>query len=526
MSNYIKIESVELENVNRPNSFILYQSKSLLDLDFSNPEFERYGGRGLNSHGGGARAANYGHYQVKGVGLTPLAGVIEGVNYNHGTVPLEEALLEAIYSEVLANVLPVGVADFYGVIYTGQNTAFEFNEDRKESLVATHGALIVREKAIRPAHFMRTNNFKIQEKYQAEVISDVHRIRNVIHALADSFDSHDQFIEYVGEFLQGCAEQFGFAHIAGITHGAMTPSNILMDGRWIDLVTPSFIDRGRNYRVANLTFYHESSIAIEVSQELCDTYSKFTGISFDTSILHDYFKSSLALSIDYHLPYVLGLDREIATSIDNDSKVAPLYHRLKSLFKQESKVYFTHHLDDEHSVNLCRDIINVVDTVLYTKESAEEHLYRYCYLHYKHKDTINFRGFVAVCLIKALKRDLLAKLYYRTKVESCLQKLSEKAIPSQIKFFVESYKASSLWVFDDTFLDSEILYQSTDKACSLVFDADKMIVSTTRNKNTHFTALVGNIADLPCDFFRANSLIFGEYFDNIDKLLRKLSNEQ
>ncbi|WDE05704.1 hypothetical protein SG34_001855 [Thalassomonas viridans] len=528
MSNYLKIKSAALENVNLPGSFYIYQNQPLTDLDFSEPEFERYGGRGLNAHGGGARAANYGRYQVKGVGLTPLAGTIEGYNYSHGTVPLEEAIFEAVYSEVLANVLPVGVAQFYGVIYTGKDTAYEFNENRQQPLTSTHGALFIREKCTRPAHFLRASRFKVRPEYQAEVVPDVERVRKVVKNLAEDFESHDQFIEYVAEFLQGCAEQFGFARVAGITHGAMTPSNILMDGRWLDLVTPTFVDRGRNYRIANLTFYNEASIAIEVSQELCDTYGKFNNVSFDTSALHDYYRSSLEFSVDYHLPYIFGIDRDAAASMDDCDKTAALYDRFKSVFRQESKVYFTKYLDDDTSRKFSDDLIALIEPAQYDGSSAEAMIYQAAYEYFPHKDTVSLKGFIGICLIKALKRDLLARLYYRNRVTTGVQQVSQQAKPEEVEGLIQAYKNSSLWVFDDNLNEQEVIYQSTDGKEVIAFDGRnrKITIKTVGSELEVDELSAFDATQLPCSFFKANQQVFTEYLEKVNQVVRKLHDEQ
>ncbi|KZN67291.1 hypothetical protein [Pseudoalteromonas luteoviolacea] len=518
MSNFIKLDGVVLSNVELPDSFVIYKNKPLTDLDFTNPEFERYGGRSISNHGGGARAANYGNYQVKGVGLTPLAGEIKGSNYSHGTVPLLEALVEAVYSEVLKNVLPVGVAGFHGVICTGSNTAFEFDEAREGELKATQGALFIREKCERPAHYLRAYTFKVKPEYKDVVEPDLERIRRVIKTLADECGSPEGFLEFVAGFLQGCAEQFGFARVAGITHGAMTPSNILMDGGWIDLVTPTFVDRGRNYRVANLTYYQEPTIALEVSQEMCDTYAKFNQVTFDTSILHDYYTSSLDMSIDYHMPYIFGLDRDVVESLELNGKAAELFGKFKKALNKESRVYFTGSLGNETSNTFKAPLIAVFTQALNDKRSVEYDLYHAAYIQYEHKAQVTFEAFVVQCFIKAMKRDLLSALYFRTHVEDNIEKSLEQGGPHCIQNLIDAYRLSAMWVFDDELNKEEIIYQSTNGLSRYVFDGVTLkVVSGIQGSERPVSAL--SCEDISCEFFQTHQDIFLRYFDTVSTVI-------
>src|SRR5512138_1227895 len=60
-------------------SYVVPNAKCFDALSFSNSESrhmtaERYGGLGVGENGGAGRCGNFGAYQVKGVGPTPLVG--------------------------------------------------------------------------------------------------------------------------------------------------------------------------------------------------------------------------------------------------------------------------------------------------------------------------------------------------------------------------------------------------------------------------------------------------------------------
>jgi hypothetical protein len=64
---------------------------------------DRYGSStGRTPHGGSGRVATIGAFQAKGIGMTPLVGPGGDQGHSNGCCSIEEAIREAIYSEVAA----------------------------------------------------------------------------------------------------------------------------------------------------------------------------------------------------------------------------------------------------------------------------------------------------------------------------------------------------------------------------------------------------------------------------------------
>lgn len=212
---------------------------------------ERYGGRGVGQHGGGVRCGTDGFLQVKGIGRNPLAGKYAKISKSHGGAGIPEAVREAIWGEVCASVLPYGGVKTLGIIATGGNTfgATGFQDAAR--------ALIVRQAALRPAHFMRAVNYVPSDEFFQKNCSDTLRTKHAIRQLENAFrNSYRDFAneEQGAKLLNSCflemarrfASQVAAARVKRIPHGALNCSNICLDGRYIDFGTQSAVpDYGR-----------------------------------------------------------------------------------------------------------------------------------------------------------------------------------------------------------------------------------------------------------------------------------------
>ncbi|MHB1992680.1 hypothetical protein [Metallibacterium scheffleri] len=216
---------------------------------------ERYGGIGIGIHGGGARCgiASNGDYLIKGIGCTPLLGREAPLDYSHGGVSLFEAIKEAVWGEVLYHALPYRAARAPYVIATGTRCWWVVNRWGEDLLRDRYGVdvylprgLIVREAAIRPAHFERAMFFEPASELLGEIASDVERVRaniQILHqALPLSADISPESILSPAERLHSgmseMARRFAMQEAAAtakrLIHGNISPSNICLDGRWLD----------------------------------------------------------------------------------------------------------------------------------------------------------------------------------------------------------------------------------------------------------------------------------------------------
>jgi hypothetical protein len=208
---------------------------------------DRYGGRGVGRNGGSARCGELGGVQIKGIGRTPLAGRSTDFKHSHGGATVYEAITEAIWGEICAMVLPFGAIRVHEIVSTSTLTY-----DGKDESFLTPRALIYRQASIRPAHFMRAENFDPSDEFWLSQIGDPARTKAAILSLDSIFFSifDLQAKRWCSESVNACliqcairyARQIARAKARRIPHGSLNCSNICLDGRYIDFGTMTSID--------------------------------------------------------------------------------------------------------------------------------------------------------------------------------------------------------------------------------------------------------------------------------------------
>ena len=275
---------------------------------------ERYGGPGIGSNGGGARVGNKGAFQIKGVGRNPLAGRSKDFWHTYGALDLPGALFEALYCEMLNRIAPIGATEVYGVILTSKRGAYWEQEDYDKAGLDGRrwGALLVRERCLRYAHFLRVAHFKPEKAHRHLLSPDVERVRSANHKLSEHFGGHNPLVQYLGTFLSNCANQFAFAKIRRLKHGTLTPSNMSFDGRWLDLTNTGFVPSGTNYtfNADQTPFFDEPNAAVTIVRDFLYTFTKYGLMDFNPDPLFDYYDEQLEAYTAYHGVTLFGLDPE------------------------------------------------------------------------------------------------------------------------------------------------------------------------------------------------------------------------
>ncbi|MGK5085308.1 hypothetical protein WDW37_18635 [Bdellovibrionota bacterium FG-1] len=181
---------------------------------------DRYGGGGLGFNFGAGRAAGKGKVQIKNLGRTPLVGNGMGVSHSNGKGPFEEGPREAIWGEINQD-LPYGGNRVIALIDRGTITRYPDGRDHPD-------ILIVREDAVRPAHFMRAFHGK-----GPWTESEESRLKDATQRLLKDFSTRSAWLDYV----QRIAKQYAAAFAARIYHGATSASNFQLNGGFIDYGT-------------------------------------------------------------------------------------------------------------------------------------------------------------------------------------------------------------------------------------------------------------------------------------------------
>lgn len=247
---------------------------------------ERYGGEGLGRNGGGARCGLVGGMQVKGVGRNPLAASDTDFFHSYGGATIAEAILEAIWGEVIHSSLPSGGARVLAIIGTGTKVPVKF--PRKREPIVTRRVLIVRQPILRAGHFMRAiySNIEIDKTNR---FYDTTRTVNALQYLPlhffpetnqkDKVFIYEHAVKSVDLFLERSAVQIATARVKRIMHGSLTASNISIDGGWHDFASISALsDYGRILLPrGSPDFLHEEELVVRAATDLLFYIEKYLG---------------------------------------------------------------------------------------------------------------------------------------------------------------------------------------------------------------------------------------------------------
>jgi hypothetical protein len=211
---------------------------------------ERYGGQGIGVNGGGVRCGWHSGMQVKGTGPSQLAG--DGASYWHsyGGASVREAVREAIWGEVFNAALPHGAVRVQAIISTGTTVPLHYPDHLGNSTCGR--ALIVRPAFLRPAHYLRSAFFRPARGFLDEYPTDTTRTRAAVLSLRQGLAvslggfEGDSLPDLLGPACVRYAEQIAAARAKRLLHGSLSPSNIALDGRFLDFGMSSAVsDHGR-----------------------------------------------------------------------------------------------------------------------------------------------------------------------------------------------------------------------------------------------------------------------------------------
>ncbi|MBI3558558.1 MAG: hypothetical protein HY074_19995 [Deltaproteobacteria bacterium] len=195
---------------------------------------DRYGGGGLDANFGSGRAGAAGKFQTKGLGRTSLVGEHADFNHAHGGASLAEATSEATWGQYNQKRLPFGGNRVALLIDTGTYT--EWEDGGREPR-----ALIVRQDPLRPAHFGEVLGSKgrLSASDPERTRAAVARFERALPqpAGATAATRLERINLGLKEYVRRIAQQYSTAYAMRIYHGATSPSNMEVTGRFIDYGT-------------------------------------------------------------------------------------------------------------------------------------------------------------------------------------------------------------------------------------------------------------------------------------------------
>lgn len=320
---------------------------------------ERYGGSGIGCNGGGARVINFHGIQLKGVGANSLAGRDAPHSHSYGGLDIQGAVKEIVYSRLLNKISPVGAQQIHGLLLLDRSSAAH-NGNKAPSV------LMVREQAVRPAHFLPCLDFRVKPEYQNSLRSDFSRILGIYKNIAKSSLLTDFYV-LIQDFLDKCADQMSFFRMARLSHNALIPSNLCFDGRVLDTGLCSFVVSGTNY--GQLTsFFEEAAIPPLIARELFHLIKKFTL----NEVIEDHFLSLYGEKFNQYAiinaGFVFGINREMSIKFSRSIEWLKISSRLQSLLSLGS-IEKTSILPTVDSIDFANDIIAAsLFAVLHKKE--------------------------------------------------------------------------------------------------------------------------------------------------------------
>jgi hypothetical protein len=342
-----------------------------------------------------------------------------------------------------------------------------FNWGTKQAeLIVASGALLVRERAMRPAHFMHAELFSPPKATLLK--REPMRIRSVYHQLKTRFGTDDQFVQFVGRFILASAKQFAFARAARIAHGGLSPSNICLDGRWIDLTEARFLSGGKNFRGAS-TFFDEPQVVVESFRQLLYIYGKCNCTQFNIDPLIKYFEKVFGNCFAYYSLSILGLPEghldKIAESEDGKAYAAAY---ATVLLKSKVPVSDVPERHDPHDPVIA--FIRLSYLALGGSEIASSKFSELLQItHVKAKEVLTgfrnllrasalqrhepfnsseFRNCCIAYAIKALRWAYLSAYFYRGRIMPQLYSLVNENDLDDLSLYIQHCVDQSKWIFD------------------------------------------------------------------------------
>lgn len=288
-------------------------------------DIERYGGEGIGCNGGGARVANISDVQLKGVGANLLAGTDAPVSHSYGGLDIQGAVKEIIYAQLVAKISPVGGVAHYGLIDLGSANAV-FNGDNSTSVI------LVREAAIRPAHFMPAPDFRQNSDSLAVLPTDGSRIKLLFREI-DRANLGSEFLVKIQEFLIASADQLAFMRMARFSHNALIASNISLDGRLLDTGLCSFVPSGSQY--GEVTSYAgELALPVFYARAMMHQLAKFGYRKLGVEHMYQLYSEQVRSYLSLNLGYCFGVDRDLSIRMSALPAWKELAIRLEQIFVQ------------------------------------------------------------------------------------------------------------------------------------------------------------------------------------------------
>lgn len=418
---------------------------------------EHYGGFGIGHNGGGARCGNLGRFQLKGVGVTPVVGLHDNLYNSSGMYPLYEAITEAANYRIFSNLLPIGIAHSYGILAIGETPFFlTAEEPSRVQDGASKLAIGIKEACVRIGHFLPAGNYVPHPRYKQQIISDANRAKKCNQSLYSVLRKTRQFESFIFKFVKNCACQFAYARMARIIHGAVSPSNLTIEGRWLDLTNATVVPNGIQVQIGtNIHSLSEKDAAIPILRELLYSLSKYNGIEIDSKPFVRAYYNDFNKYCNVYVVELLGLDAEIFESLNSPAESGILLKHYRKvlennfeLLKGVPRAEITDGPVLAFVLNIFSSLFGKRDDCSSVNQELIESVNRMFkqYYEFTKSEYCNYQSFLVATALKSLRRLYFAPFFYVGRIYLSSRKIVFEEL-SSIKAFVDGFGRATCWIY-------------------------------------------------------------------------------
>ncbi|WP_157134798.1 hypothetical protein [Sphingomonas sp. PAMC 26605] len=286
---------------------------------------DRYGGTFGHSHGGSGRAGTAGRFNAKGVGATPLTDPNANWYHSHGCMWLEEAIREAIFSEVCWHVFPWRANPIVAIIDTGEHVKSVAGE------IGARRVIAVRPAALRLAHLERNILFGSAGTGESDQFLDFLRVKEVVNCVKVNgvdLNGETSSASILSDIMSRVCEQIGYGRAYRLFHGDYLSSNLCISAALVDFgAFRGVADWRRNAWEDNgLPFGGEDRRLFQTARSLSFHFRKHGGDPFENQLM-----SLDQLSIAIHKAFVSTLTKICG----QHSRAGEIVTRLTELYDQQ-----------------------------------------------------------------------------------------------------------------------------------------------------------------------------------------------
>ena len=452
------------------------------DLDFSDEKLayaERYGGDNIGNNGGGGRVLDIGNVQLKGVGANLLVGIDGPESHTYGGLDAQSAIKEVIFSNLINRISPVGAQESLAILLIDKKRAI-YNGTSSWSVI------LVREKCLRPAHWMSAGYFEPSSKAM-EIESERSRIVRLYKEIGKNHSENDIKLK-LENFLFNCAQQYAFCRIARIFHSVASASNLSIEGKLLDVSESGFVTSGYNF--SQLTsFFSEPALPLNYLTEILHLLLKYNQLNISEAYLQGKYNDFFIAAVYNNLGFIFGMDEELTLSLSNTEDWRNLSQmvcnlitangpeKIYGLANIELKDYLSEYLSlslfellhSNSNLNSESNVdfkINFINTINRISKQANQ----------LHHDELCEKKFIKLFIIQTLKRSHLSSFFYVCYISKLSEDLIESGNPDEVEKVIDGCDGVSEWIFESLNNNRAIIFQSQEVSLIYTAESDEYIL--------------------------------------------------